>query len=142
MKRGRKMNSISKIIVRYAETDRMGIVHHSVYPIWYELARTDFIKKIGITYSQMEEEGVMTPLVELTSHYIRPANYEDELEVKVRVSKLSPARIIFYYEVYHQGELINTGMTMHAWTGKNLKPLNLKKAKPELYQKIEETMEL
>lgn len=135
------MDSTSKVIVRYAETDRMGIVHHSVYPIWYELARTDFIKKIGMTYSNMEKKGIMTPLVELTSRYIKPANYEDELDIKVRVSKISPARIIFAYEVYHDKELINTGTTMHAWTGKDLKPLNLKKVNPEIYRKIEATME-
>lgn len=135
------MYSESKVIVRYAETDRMGIVHHSVYAIWYELARTEFIKQIGITYSQMEEQGVMTPLVELTSKYILPANYEDELSVRVTVEKLTPARIVFAYTVYKGEVIINTGTTMHAWTGRDLKPLNLKKSKPEWYKKISQTME-
>lgn len=134
------MYSESTILVRYAETDRMGIVHHSVYPIWYELARTDFIKEIGITYSEMEEMGIMTPLVELGCKYIHPANYEDELTVRVSVSKLTPARIEFSYEVYHGSLLINTGFTMHAWVGKDLRPLNMKKKFPDIYEKIQETM--
>lgn len=134
------MYSESTVIVRYAETDRMGIVHHSVYPIWYEIARTNFIKMIGITYSEMEEMGIMTPLVELGSKYKHPANYEDELKIRVFVSKLTPARIEFSYEVYHDNLLINTGFTMHAWVGKNLKPINMKKKFPDIYQKIQETI--
>lgn len=130
------MYSESKIVVRYAETDRMGIVHHSVYPIWYELGRTDFIKAIGLTYSQMEEMGIMLPLVSLTSNYKRPSNYEDELIIKTSINKLTPARIEFLYEVYKEDELINTGTTVHAWVGKDLKPLNVKKHFADIYSKI------
>lgn len=132
--------SQSNVIVRYAETDRMGIVHHSVFPIWYELARTEFIKLTGMTYSKMEASGVMTPLVDLTCHYIRPAEYEDELVIKVWVGKLTPARIEFNYEVYHDQILINTGSTVHAWVGKDLKPLNLKKNLPDIYEKIQKAL--
>ena len=56
----------SFVTARYAETDQMGVIHHSVYAVWYELARTDFIKKVGISYSQMEEMGILLPLSELT----------------------------------------------------------------------------
>lgn len=134
------MYSESKVVVRYAETDKMGIVHHSVYPIWYELARTDFIKQIDMTYSGMEEMGIMTPLVELICKYIKPADYEDILIIRVSVSKLTPARVEFSYEVYKEDVLINTGITVHAWVGKDLKPINMKKHFPDLYQKLQETM--
>lgn len=134
------MISETKITVRYAETDRMGIVHHSVYPIWYEAARTEAIKKIGITYSALERNGIMTPLAELNCKYILPAEYEDELIIKVGISKLTPARIVFTYEVYKDGieKPINTGSTLHAWVGKNLKPINLKKEFPDIYEKMKE----
>jgi len=132
------MYSESKIVVRYAETDKMGIVHHSVYPIWYEIARTNFIKSIGITYSELEKKGVMLPLIELTSKYILPANYEDELTIRIKIQKLTPARIIFGYEIYNKEKLINTGTTTHAFVGKNLKPINLKKNMQDIYNKIEE----
>lgn len=67
----------TSIVVRYAETDQMGIVHHAVYPVWYEVARTELIRQIGIPYSQMEAMGVMTPLVELKSRYKGVTRYED-----------------------------------------------------------------
>ena len=132
------MISQTKITVRYAETDQMGIVHHSVYPIWYEAARTEAIKKIGITYSNLEKHGIMTPLVELNCRYIMPAEYEDVLMINVSVSKLTPARIVFTYEVYKSGieKPINTGSTVHAWVGKDLKPINLKKQYPDIYEKV------
>lgn len=131
------MFSKTEIIVRYAETDKMGIAHHSVYPIWYEAARTEAIKKIGISYTQMEALGIMTPLAELNCKYLLPANYEDILFVKVGISKLTPARVIFEYQVFNdKNKLINTGNTMHAFVGKDLKPLNFKKLLPDLYEKM------
>ena len=94
------MISQTKITVRYAETDQMGIVHHSVYPIWYEAARTEAIKKIGMTYSTLEKNGVMIPLVELNCRYIFPAEYEDVLTINVEIAKLTPARIVFNYQIF------------------------------------------
>jgi len=128
------MYTESKVVVRYAETDKMGIVHHSVYPIWYELARTEFSREAGFPYSEMEKQGVMNPLVELNCKYIMPADYEDELIVRTSIGKITPARIVFEYEVYKEKLLINTGSTMHAFTGKDLKPINVKKVKPEIYE--------
>ena len=81
------MKTESSITVRYAETDKMGIVHHSAYPIWFEIGRTDFIKQAGMPYSVMEEKGIMTPLTELNCKYYLPAYYEDELTVETRVRR-------------------------------------------------------
>ena len=138
------MISQTKVIVRYAETDKMGIVHHSVYPIWYEAARTEAIKKIGISYSNLEKNGIMTPLVELNCKYIMPAEYEDVLTINVDISKLTPARIVFNYEIYKPGieKPINIGSTTHAWVGKDLKPINLKKHYPKIYEKVEGLAEI
>ena len=138
-----KMVSKSKINVRYAETDKMGIVHHSVYPIWYEVARTDLCREIGFTYAKMEKEGVMTPLVGLECKYIRPAYYDDDLEVQAKIRKLTPARIEFYYEVYNckDKSLLNTGITTHAIVGKELKPINLKKHHPEIWEILSKIVE-
>lgn len=68
----------SKIVVRYAETDQMGIAHHSNYPVWFEVARTDFIKASGISYSDVEKAGIITPLTGLTVRYKQAAFYEDD----------------------------------------------------------------
>ena len=137
------MISKSIVRVRYAEIDKMGIVHHSVYPIWYELARTDLSKLAGFPYSKMEEDGVLTPLVELNCKYIKPAYYDDELVVTATVSKLTPARIVFYYEVFKDDsdKPINTGYTVHAIVNKDMRPINTKKLFPDIYQTMEKMME-
>ncbi|AGC68477.1 thioesterase superfamily protein [Thermoclostridium stercorarium subsp. stercorarium DSM 8532] len=132
------MISKTKLIVRYQETDQMGIVHHSVYPIWFECGRTDFIKKAGLSYSQMEKEGVKLPLRSLRCNYYHPSYFEDEIVIKTGISYLTPTRIVFSYEVYRKGFLkpIVTGETEHVWVNKDLKPVNMKKYRPELYNLI------
>ncbi len=121
----------------------MGIVHHSVYPIWYEAARTDFIKLFGMTYSQMEKSGILLPVVEVTSKYIGSARYEDELDVTAQVKRLTPARIEFYYEVFRKGEEkpLNTGTTTHAWVDSNFRVMNMKKTHPDLFEKLSASVE-
>ena len=133
------MISKSIVKVRYAETDKMGIVHHSVYPIWYEIARTDLSKQANFPYSKMEEMGVLLPLVELNSKYYSPAYYDDELIVTATVSKLTPARIIFSYEVFKKDseKPINSGYTVHAIVNKDMKPVNTKKLFPKIYEAME-----
>lgn len=137
------MISKSKVNVRYAETDKMGIVHHSVYPIWYELARTDLSKEAGFPYSKMEEVGLMTPLVELNCKYYSPAYYDDNLIVTATVSKLTPARIVFSYEVFREDNLdkpLSVGYTVHAIVNKGMKPINTKKLFPKIYEAMEKMM--
>lgn len=133
------MKSETQFIVRYAETDQMGIVHHSVYPIWYEAGRTDFIRKAGMPYSEMEQKGVMLPLLELKCRYKSFAKYEDVITVVTYIKDLTPTRITFGYEVYKNDDekCINTGETMHVWTGPGLRPINMKKHHPDIYNFIE-----
>jgi acyl-CoA thioester hydrolase len=133
---GNKMVTETHLIVRYAETDKMGIVHHSNYAVWFEAGRTDFIKKAGITYSEIEQRGVMLPLIELKCKFKVPAHYEDEIVIKTRIEEMTNTRIRFYYEAVRLGDMpviLSTGETMHVWTDKNLKPVNLKKYSPELF---------
>jgi acyl-CoA thioester hydrolase len=129
------METKTSFIVRYAETDQMGIVHHSNYAIWYEAGRTNFLKDVGISYSSIEEKGVLLPLYELNCKFISPAKYEDEIIVITNLKSLSRVRIIFSYQVIDaiNNKLIATGETMHAWTDKTLKPVNAEKIIPEVY---------
>lgn len=135
--------SNTKISVRYAETDKMGIAHHSNYAIWYEAARTDLIKKIGITYSEMENIGVAVPLVELQCKYISAAYYEDELTIEAELTKISPVRLEFEYKVYKDDfhKPISTGKTVHAMVNKEMRPVNVKKNFPDLYRMLESALE-
>lgn len=138
------MKTKSSITVRYAETDKMGIVHHSVYPIWFEIGRTDFIREVGMPYSVMEEKGVMTPLTELQSRYFLPAYYEDELTVETWVSKISSARIVFEYSVKRDkdGKLLALGSTHHGFVSSvTFRPINMKKEMPEIFVAIQNAIE-
>ena len=131
--------SKTELTVRYAETDQMGIVHHSVYPIWYEAGRTDYIKMFGISYTEMEAAGVMMPLINLTCHYGIPAKYEDVVVVETRATKLSAAKMVLYYEVKRNsdGVLLGSGTTEHGFVdSKTFKPINVKKKLPELFSMI------
>ncbi|EPR09163.1 acyl-CoA thioesterase [Ruminiclostridium papyrosolvens] len=128
------------LTVRYAETDRMGIVHHSNYPVWFEVGRTEFIKQSGISYSRVESLGIMLPLLELHCKYINSSTYEDNIIVRTSIKSYSKARLNFKYEVFKSDNMenpITTGETSHVWTTCDLKPINLQKHFPELYEIIE-----
>lgn len=123
------------LTVRYSETDRMGIVHHSRYYPWFECGRTDFTKQIGLTYSQMEEQGVLMPLIESSARYLEGARYEDEIVVETTLCQMGPVRCRFAYRVVRvcDGKLLATGNTSHAFVDSTFKPMNLKKKHPELF---------
>ena len=133
----------TKILPRYAETDQMGIIHHSAYAIWYEQARTDFFNQVGIRYDEIEKEGIMTPLVELNCKYKKPAYYNQEVEIRTKIIELTPVKFTLEYNIYDLEEnLINIGKTTLAWADrKTFKIINLKKIKPEMYEKLEELIE-
>ena len=133
----------TKIIPRYAETDQMGIVHHSVYAIWYEQARTELLNQIGLRYEEIEKMGIITPLVELNCKYYLPAYYNKEVEILTKMIKLTPARFVIQYEIYNKdNKLINLGTTTLAWADANdFKIINLKKKFPEIYEKMESLIE-
>lgn len=129
------MTTTTKLTVRYAETDQMGIVHHSNYAVWFEAGRTDFIRQTGISYSEMEARGVLLPLYEIKTRFIKPARYEDQIAVVTSLTELSKVRIILSYRVIRDkdGTLLAEGETCHAFTDRNLKPLNAGKAIPDIY---------
>ena len=96
------MISISKVLPRYAETDQMGVVHHSVYAIWYEEARTKFLNDVGLPYDTIEKEGVLSVMVELTSNYKKPAYYNQEIEIHTTLVELTPAKFTCKYELFRK----------------------------------------
>ena len=125
------------ITARYAETDQMGIIHHSVYPVWFEVGRTNFIKMLGVGYGQLERDGVMLPLSELTCKYIRPVHYEDEVIIQTSVQKLTVSRIQFAYKVFIDGTLMAEGSTTHGFVNSDtLRPINMKKLNQQLFDKL------
>lgn len=99
-----------QIRVRYKETDNMGVVHHSNYVNYYEVARTELMRQRGLTYKEMERRGVMLPVREVVINYIAPAYYDDLLTIKIRMVEEPKVKLTFDHEVYNEKEeLINTG---------------------------------
>jgi len=103
----------TKIRVRYGETDQMGFVYYGNYAEFYEVARVEMLRSLGMSYRMMEESGVMMPVVEMHCKYLKPAQYDQEISIKVTVNELPRASMNFKYELYNEdGVLINTGETL------------------------------
>lgn len=109
-------SSVSRLRVRYAETDQMGVVYHANYLVWFEVARTDLLRQFGWTYREMEGAGFRLPVIEAQCTYRRPARYDDEIEVRAAVRLLSAVRLEFTYEVVltKDGTTAAVGTTRHA----------------------------
>ena len=137
MKRSR-----TSITVRYGETDMMGIVHHSVYALYYEQARVDFIKLFGVTYKELEEKGLMLPLIRLECRYKKALYFSDEITVEAFVEEIKPSRIMFGYNICNsENELVNTGFTEHGFVSSTtFKPINAKKLFPDIYRSLSESL--
>ena len=102
-----------EIRVRYAETDQMGYVYYGNYATYYEVGRVEALRSAGFSYRQMEEEGIMMPVVENHSKYIKPGKYDELLTIRTMIKEMPGVRINFHYEVINeQGELINEGQTI------------------------------
>ena len=131
-----------KITARYQETDKMGVIHHSVYPIWFEVARTELIKSCGHPYSELEKRGLLLPLFRLEVDYIHPVFYDDLVNVNCRVHMLTKTRITLHYEISRADDdeegkkLLCEGYTHHAFTNTDLKPINITKEFLEVYEAL------
>ena len=126
--------------VRYVETDKMGIVHHSNYYPWFEIGRGEFIKETDISYKDMEEQGILMPLAESYCKYIVPAKYEDLVTIETWIETLSPVKVIFNYKVIREedGALLAKGSTTHAFVNSDFKIINIKKLNNIIWDKINE----
>ncbi len=116
----------TKIRVRYGETDQMGYMYYGNYAQYYEVGRVEMLRNLGMSYSAMESEGIMMPVLELNCKYIKPALYDQEITIKTMIKKLPGVRIFFEYELYNEAqELINIGSTTLVFVDmKKKKPTN------------------
>lgn len=110
--------------VRYGETDQMGFVYYGNYAQYFEIGRTEWLRKLGVTYKKMEENGVMLPVMNLNINYLKPAKYDDLLTLKTTLIKIPSAKIEFSYEIFNEeNELLTTGKTTLVF-------VNMKTSKP------------
>lgn len=102
-----------QIRVRYGETDQMGVVYHGNYAQYFEVGRVEWLRKFGVSYKQMEEEGIMLPVVSLSVNYKKSARYDDLIKVKTQLVKTPSATIEFNYEITNEDdEILTTGNTV------------------------------
>ena len=101
-----------KIKVRYVETDQMGVVHHSNYPIYFESARVHWLEEFDLAYHQLEKDGLMMPIYDMQVKYHAPAYFGDDLSVEVALQELKLTKLKFDYRIFDQeDQLITTGST-------------------------------
>jgi acyl-CoA thioester hydrolase len=108
--------SSTKTRVRYSETDQMGVVYHGNYAQFFELGRTEWLRKLGITYKDMEISGIMLPVISLSYNFIKPAKYDDVLTIQTILLKKPMVKIVFDYKITNQhDQLICTGNSVLAF---------------------------
>lgn len=147
----------TRLRVRYAETDQMGVAHHASYFPWFEQARTDLMRQRGLAYRDLEAGGIRLPVIEAWCRYHAPARYDDELDVEVWVELLRPTRLAFGYRVWPAGagaaaagpqEAVDRasrrvaplaeGRTVHAFTDARGRPVRLDRAQPEAWRRLQQ----
>ena len=123
----------TQIRIHYALTDQMGVVYHGHYAQFYEIARTEAIRQIGYTYKDIEAMGIIMPVIDIHSRFLRPAKYDDLITVKTILKELPlHHKIVFHHEIYNEtDELLNTGdVTLYFMQAKEMKrcdmPMQLK----------------
>ena len=125
---------ITTLTVRYCETDRMGIVHHSNYLRYLEQARTEFMRAAGYAYSDAERDGILIPVVSAELHFLSPCTFEDVLEIRTSVASFKGARLVMEYVITCGERTILRGTTSHAMTNRELRPINIRNTCPRLYE--------
>lgn len=112
------------IRIRYGETDQMGVVHHGNYALYLEMGRTEWLRTFGISYSQMEREGVMLPVISMSLNYKKSAYYDEVVKVKTQLKKTPAVKIEFEYEITNEaGEILVEANTVLAF-------INMKTKRP------------
>ncbi|MFK2821014.1 thioesterase family protein [Flavobacteriaceae sp. LMIT009] len=106
----------TKIRIRYGETDQMGVVHHGNYPSFLEMGRIEWLRSLGISYKQMELDGIMLPVISLALNFKMSACYDDIITVKTTLKKIPTVKIEFEYEILNEvGEVLTTANTVLAF---------------------------
>jgi acyl-CoA thioester hydrolase len=115
--------SRTEVVVRYADTDMMGVVYHGSYLPWFEIGRTTLLREQGLPYRDLESAGYRLPVLEVNARYLRPALYDDRLEIVTTLREKPALRIRLEYEVRRDGGLLATGSTLHAFIDRQGRPV-------------------
>ena len=136
------MKTVTVIHTRYPDCDRMGIVHHAVYPIWYEIARMDFFQAVGFSFEDMNALGINPAMVDLHLQYRATATYPQTLTITTSAGLVAPKKLELLYETADEsGRVINACRSFHIWTGPDNRSYDLAAGQPETYAKFEAAAE-
>ena len=137
------MEHIYERKINYYETDKMGVVHHSNYIRFFEEARCEFLQEAGLPYDMLEENGIMSPVLGFSCKYKQHVTFGDTIEIHTTIKEFSGVKFTIFYSVYDKktGNLCVTGESNHCFTDTNIRPLNLKKHFPDIYEKFNSLVE-
>jgi acyl-CoA thioester hydrolase len=123
----RQQSPVAQVRVRYADTDQMGVVYYANYLTWFEIGRTEWLRRDGWTYRHLETEGVFLPVITAHCEYARSARYDDLIDIHVSGRLLSPARLAFDYVLVRVADArcLATGYTEHATTTAAGRPVRI-----------------
>lgn len=125
---------VHKVKVRYAETDAMGVVHHSSYLLWMEEARVEYLAHSGYPYTRMEAEGFFLPVSEMTCRFLAPARFGEEVEVRLRVERLREASVTIGYEMVNAaGKVVCRASTVHPVVDRSLRVVRMPPRMKEVF---------
>lgn len=128
----------TKIESRYPDCDRMGVVHHAVWPVWYEAARIEWLEKAGYPFALSQEKHVNPAMVDLSMQYKAALSYPETVTVTVKPELVAPKKLAFTYELHKaDGTLAGTARSFHIWTGPDNRSYNMAENLPEIYAKLQ-----
>ena len=117
--------SVVKVRVLYIDTDQSGVAYHGAYLRWLEAGRGNYMRRRGVPYLQVEQSGLLFPVIEAHVEYLRPAAYDDVVEVTAWISEFGGAQVRFDYVISRGEEALIKGYTRHAAVGQNGRPTRL-----------------
>ncbi len=125
-----------KIRVRYKDTDQMGVAYYANYLVWFEVGRTELLRRMGLPYSEFEKNDLYLPVLKAYCEYRQPARYDDQIELFTRIENLQDVRLTFSYKIRRGSKLLAEGYTEHAFINQAGKPVVLRKKSPFLWNRL------
>ncbi len=119
------LTGTTKIRVRYQETDAMGVVYYANYLTWFEVARTEHLRTLGIIYTELEKKGYRLMVASVSCRYLCPARYDEEVTLETRITNIGRTSMKFEYEFFTGEKLITTGESVHVFTDISGKPVRM-----------------
>ena len=122
----------TRVRVRYAETDQMGVVYHANYYVWMEIGRVEYVRSRGLNYKHLEQDGLYLAVIETQCRYLAPARYDDEVSIATRITSSTARTVEFAYDLRSTAtdQLLASGATRHMWLNREWRPTAL----PEAYR--------